>query len=167
MTHLHKHIITIAITVITLTVGAQSKTSITIDELSVLDNTQWTGELMYVNYNDSREVTLKTTMQIQIKGHKILMSTQYDNEPSANSKSTIKLKKNGTYFGNEKIIKKHISEDGKTTLTTFYEGRDANKLAKIYKTYVYDGNNFSVTKEVQFNDDSEKFVRNRYTYTKL
>lgn len=162
-----KTLIKITLVLFTLTLNAQSGTSITMDELNVLDNTKWKGELMYVNYGDGREVTLKTKMQITIKKNKILMSTQYDNEPSANSKSSIKIKKNGTYFGNEKISKKTTSNDGTVTIITSYEGRDNNKPATIYKTYVYDGNSFSVIKEVQFKNTSEKMTRNKYTYTRL
>nr|WP_321234115.1 hypothetical protein [uncultured Psychroserpens sp.] len=162
-----KTVLTIVIAFLSLTLNSQSNTSITLEELNQLNNTKWVGELMYVNYGDGQEVTLQTKMQIEIKNNKILMSTQYDNEPSANSQSTIKLKKNGTYFGNEKIISKTISKEGVRTLVTSYEGRDANKPATILKTYTYDDSNFSVTKEVKFKGTSDTFIRNKYTYTKL
>lgn len=161
-----KTLFTIAITIFTLVSTMQSDTSISIEELKALDQTEWVGELMYINYGDGRVVILKTKMQIEIKKDKIIMQTQYINEPSANSKSSIKLKKNGTYFGDEKIIEKTISESGLMTFITEYEGRDANKPAKIIKTYVYDNTKFSVTKEVQFEGASERFVRNAYTYEK-
>jgi len=148
-----------------LMVNAQEP--LTIQDFQVLNNTQWKGELMYVNYGDDQEVTLQTTMQITIENNKIVMSTQYGNEPEANSKSSIKLKKKGTYLGNEKIIGTTISKNGTNTLITEYKGRDANKSATIYKTYVFDGSSFSVTKEVQFKGTKEKFVRNKYSYTKI
>lgn len=162
-----KTLFTIAITMLTLLSTTQSGTSISTEELSVLDQTNWIGELTYVNYGDGREVTLKTKMQIEVKKDKLLMRTQYIDEPSANSKSTIKLKKNGTYFGEEKITEKTITENGLMILKTEFSGRDANKPATIFKTYTYDGNHFSVIKEVQFEGALERFMRNTYTYKKL
>jgi hypothetical protein len=162
-----KNFITLTIVLFTFILNAQSDTSLTIEEIKVLHNTQWTGELMYVNYGDGKEVTLETRMQIDIKKNKIVMRTQYVNEPSANSKSTIKLKKNGTYFGNEKLVEKSISADGTLTLVTTYEGRDNNEPATIYNTFVFDGYHFSITKEVLFKDAEKRFIRNKSTYTKL
>ncbi|WP_299228892.1 hypothetical protein [uncultured Psychroserpens sp.] len=164
---LNKTVLTVVMLYFSINAMSQTEIRITTEELLVLHNTSWTGELIYVNYSDGKEVTLQTKMQIEIKNDKIIMHTQYDNEPSANSKSTIKLKNNGTHFGKEKIVKKDISKSGTVTLKTKFEGKDDNKPATIMKTYVYDGNHFSVTKEVRFKGSTESLVRNRYTYSKL
>jgi hypothetical protein len=162
-----KKYITLAIVLVTITVHAQLENSLSNEEISVLNNTQWAGELMYLDYSTGKETTLKTNMQITTKNNKITMNTQYVYEPSANNKNTIKLKKNGTYFGNEKIIEKTVSKDGITTIITVFKGSDNNKPATLFKTYIFSGTAFSVTKEVQFENTKEKLVRNRVTYTKI
>jgi len=162
-----KKYITLVIVLVTITAHAQLENTVTNEEISILNNTQWAGELMYLDYSSGKETTLKTNMQITTKNNKITMNTQYVYEPSANNKDTIKLKKNGTYFGNEKIIEKTVSKNGVTTIITTFEANDDNTPATLFKTYVFSGTEFSVTKEVQFENTKEKFVRNRVTYTKL
>lgn len=162
-----KTLLTIFVLTITIINSSEAQdVTVSIEDFEVLNNTKWVGELMYVNYADGQEVILQTTMQIQVTKNKIIMSTQYGNEPEANSKNSIKLKKNGTYLGPEKIIKKTQLENGSTKIVTVYEGRDANKPATLYITYLLNNNTFSMTKEVVFKDGSEKFIRNSYMYTK-
>lgn len=152
---------------ITLVVSsmAYGQDNVNISELEFLNNTSWSGNLMYVNYGDGKEVTLRTTMQVEIKGDKILMRTQFTDEPSANSKSSIKLKNYGTYLGDEKIIAYATLEKGVLKIVTRFKGKDANKPATMYKTYLLSENEFSITKKVQYDDSEEVFIRNRYTYT--
>ncbi|MDB4292480.1 hypothetical protein N9954_03680 [Maribacter sp.] len=144
-----------------------AQVSINISELEFLDKTSWSGSLMYVNYGDGKEVTLRTTMQIEIKGDKIVMNMQFTDEPGANSKSNIKLKKDGTYFGDEKIIERTNLEDGTLKIVTTFEGDDNNKPATMLKTYLIGKNEFSITKKVNFKNSDEALVRNRYTYSKV
>ncbi|WGD34225.1 hypothetical protein [Olleya sp. YS] len=164
---LTKTILALIISTITFSATSVAQTKVSMSDFEILHDTNWEGQLMYVNYRDGKEVVLKTTLRITIKGDKIMMSTQYNNEPEANTKSTIKLKKKGTYLGNEKIIEKTTLEDGTIKLVTVYQGKDDNRDATISKTYLFDGNHFSVTKEVTFEDTKEKLIRNKYTYTKL
>jgi len=162
-----KKYITLAIVLITVTLHGQSENTVTNEKVLSLNNTQWVGELMYLDYSNGKETTLKTNMQITTKNNKITMNTQFVYEPSAISKNTIKFKKNGTYFGNEKITNKSVSADGTITVITTCEGRDNNEPPTITKTYNISELYFSVTKEVQFKDAKTKFIRNRSTYIKL
>jgi len=59
-------------TAFTLAFSVSSQETISISEFKNLHNTSWKGNLMYINYSDGKEVNLKTTMQIKIKGNKIL-----------------------------------------------------------------------------------------------
>ena len=158
---------TTIILIFILLFSTQTEVKVSLEDLKCLDQTEWTGELMYVNYSDGREVTLQTLMQIEIKENDIIMYTQFVDEPSANSKSRVKLKKNGTYFGTEKIISKTTTKDGTTTLVTSYDGKDNNKSATIYKKYMFNEKTFTITTEVLYEDASKKFIRNKYTYNKL
>ncbi|QCX00014.1 hypothetical protein FGM00_07840 [Aggregatimonas sangjinii] len=144
-----------------------AQNSVTISELDFLDNTSWNGNLMYINYADGQEVNLRTTMQIRITKNAIQMNTQFTDEPGANSKSIIKLKKAGTYFGAEKIIAREKLKNGSLQITTSYDGNDDNKPATILKTYLLGEKELIITKEVNFKDSEDALIRNRYTYIKL
>jgi len=147
------------------TTACIAQTTLQISELEILQG-NWKGELMYVNYSDNREVTLKSTLQVDIKKDKLIGKIGYTNEPSANGKFVIKIKENGKFINNEEIIAKSKQEDGSLKITTKYDGRDNNKPATIFITYIFDNSHFTMTKEVLFKNETEKFVRNRYSYKK-
>ena len=151
---------------IAISTFAQAQQKVNINDFKILDNTNWTGELMYVNYSDNKEVTLPTTLQIEVKKNKIIFHTKYTYEASENNKSTIKLKKDGTYLGAQKVVSVQRNKDGSMEIETMYEGKDDNKDATIYITYFFNDKQLSMKKEVEFKDTSGKFIRNQYTYTK-
>lgn len=144
-----------------------SQNTVTSLDFKSLDQTSWSGSLMYINYGDGKEVQLRTTMQIEVTENKIKIKTQYIDEPGANSAETIKIKKEGAYLGNEKIIEKTKDKDGRLKLVTMFKGKEANKAVTMYKTYLFDSNQFSISKEVQVNDSDEKFIRNTYNYKRI
>ncbi len=153
-----------------LTISSNSLTAqntIAKAELKQLDNTSWEGILMYVNYSDGKEVFLPTTLQIKIKGAKIIMDTQYTTESSANERGTIKISNDGTQLGEEKIIKKIEGPNDALTLVTEFEGYDDNRPARIVKTYEITTNTFTITKKVFYENTPEPLTRNKYTYSKL
>lgn len=150
-----------------LTTTIFSQTTVSLSDLEPLDNTSWSGSLMYVNYSDGKEVTLRTTMQTKIEGGKIIMQTQYPDEPSANFKRSMKLKRAGAFLGSEEIIERINLENGLLKLVTKFYGKDKNKPATMFKTYLLGRNEFSITKSVKYKNSKEKFIRNRYTYHKI
>jgi hypothetical protein len=160
-----KTLITLFIT-LTVAMLAQAQEKVNMSDFTCLDNTNWTGELMYVNYSDSKEVTLPATLEIKVKKNKLVMFTKYPNEKSANGKSTLKLEKDGTYIGNQKIIRVDRLANGSMEIETMYNGQDDNKDATMYMTYFFNQKELTVQKEVEFKDTPGKFVRNKYTYTK-
>lgn len=147
--------------------NVSAQVNVKISDINVLNDTKWQGSLMYLDYGSGKETTLLTKMQLTVKGNKIHFSTQYNNEPKANSKGTIRLKKGGTYFGKEKVIEKSKLKDGILRIVTMFDGYDNNKEAIIYKTYLFNENIYSVTKEIELKDSKEKFIRNKYSYTKI
>lgn len=160
-----KTFITLFIT-ITVAFFSQAQEKVSMDDFTNLDNTNWTGELMYVNYSDSKEVTLPTTLEIKVKKNKVVLFTKYPNEQSANGKSSLKLNNDGTYIGGQKITKVNRLANGSMEIETMYEGQDDNRDATMYITYYFGKNKLSMQKEVEFKDTPGKFVRNKYTYTK-
>ncbi|MEM6719609.1 MAG: hypothetical protein AAF611_09855 [Bacteroidota bacterium] len=160
-----KTFITFIITM-TATFFTYAQEKVSMDDFSNLDNTNWTGELMYVDYSDSSKVTLPTTLEIKVKKNKVVLFTKYPNESSANGKSSLKLSKDGTHIGSQKITKVHRMANGNMEIVTMYEGQDDNRDATMYITYFFSDNELSMQKEVEFKDTPGKFVRNKYTYTK-
>jgi hypothetical protein len=113
-----------------------AQTKIEISDFKVLNNTNWKGTLTFKNYSDGKQVTLKKTLSILVTKNKIITKIKFPNEPKANSKKIIKIKRKGTYFGNEKVIKKEVVENGIIKITASYKGNDNNKKANINNIYM-------------------------------
>jgi hypothetical protein len=105
-------------------------------------------------------------MQIKIENDKIITHVQYPYEPSKNYKGSVKIKKNGSYFGDEKVLS-FIEDNGTKTLITTYSGKDDNRKADMYITHKLTDSTYSVSKEVVYIDTKERVLRNTYNYTKL
>ncbi|WP_435414200.1 hypothetical protein [Polaribacter aestuariivivens] len=161
-----KTVITIILSICFISI-IKAQTKIEISDFEILNNTNWKGTLMYLNYSDGKEVTLQTTMSIILKKNKIITEIKFPREPKANSTTKIKIRKNGTYFGDEKIISKEILNDKTVKIITFYDGNDNGKKARMYKTYIFSTSTFSITKEVQYLNSNKKFIRNQQNYIRM
>ncbi|BAO77057.1 hypothetical protein [Winogradskyella sp. PG-2] len=95
-------------------------------DFEILNNTSWVGQLTYKDYQSGKPTSIDATTQIKIEDEKIVFNIQYTYEPNKNNKSSVKIKKEGTYFGNEKIVNNTL-ENGIRTFVTTYEGRDDGK----------------------------------------
>ena len=161
-----KTIFTLIISICFLS-SLKAQTKVEISDFEILNNTNWKGTLMYKNYRDNKEVILQTTMHISIKNSKVITEIKFPREPKANSKSKINLRKKGAYFGNEKIIEKKLLENETLKIVTYFEGKDNNKKAKMYNTYLFNKDSFSIVKEVQYLDSDDKFIRNKQIYNRI
>lgn len=155
---------TICILILALTVNAQD--TIQLSDFKILNNTNWKGKLTYKDYQSGKPTSIDATMQIEIDEEKIVYNIQYTYEPKKNNQSSVKIKKNGTYYGSEKVVSNSF-ENGVRTFVTTYEGRDNGKKATMYMTRQFSDNTYTVTKEVQLKDSKERFIRNTYEFTKL
>lgn len=159
--------ILISLTILLTSLSTTAQNELSLADFKILDNTSWKGELTYKNYSDGKEVSIPTTIQFNVTDKAIETSIQYTYEPDRNIKSKTRINKNGTYFGKEEIIKKILKPDESFKITTKYLGKDDRKKALIFMTYQLNGNKYSITKEVQFLDTEERFVRHKYLYTKI
>lgn len=157
-------LLTLSILLSALTINAQD--TIQLSDFRSLDNTSWEGTLTYRDYQSGQLETVDATMQFKIEDDKIITNVQYTYEPSKNYKGSVKIKKNGTYFGNEKVVSfKEVN--GIKTLVTTYQGKDDNRKAKMIITHTLTDNTYTVSKEVVYLDTKERLVRNTYQYTKI
>ena len=140
------------ITLLFVTLFTNAQNTIQLSDFESVNNTNWKGELTYKDYQSGKQETIPCTMQLKIEGDKIVFNQQYTYEPNKNNKSSVKVKKNGTYFGNERVVS--FTEDTKSnTLVTMYRGRDNGKKADMYVTRVLTDSTYIVTKEVKYLDD--------------
>ena len=146
------------------TINAQDALEIT--DFEILNHTNWKGQLTYKDYQSGKMTSIDATMQIKLEGERILTSIQYTYEPNKNNNSSVKIKKKGTYFGNEKIISNTL-KNGKRTFVTTYEGRDNNQKATMYITHEFDDSTYKVTKQVMYQNSNERFVRNTYQFNNI
>lgn len=148
-----------------LLIGPSQEKNITVDDVAFLNKTEWSGNLMYINYSDGKEVNLPTELIFSIKKNSIIMDISYPNEPKANGKSRIKLDGKAGYFGDEEIIsvERRINE---LKFTTQFTGKDNNKPATMTKEYILTDSKIEIAKSVKYNGSEESFVRNKYSYIK-
>ncbi|MDO1500739.1 hypothetical protein Q2T40_11400 [Winogradskyella maritima] len=159
-----KQLITMTIALL-MGVNLIAQNRVSLSDFESLNNTSWKGKLIYKDYQSGKQESIDATMQIELKNGKIVMNVQYTYEPSKNNKSSVKLRNDGTYFGNEKI--EHFSNtNGTKTLVTSYVGKDNGKKANMRMTRTLTDSTYSVVKEVTYFGEEKSFVRNRYDYKK-
>ncbi|EDP70163.1 hypothetical protein FBALC1_11537 [Flavobacteriales bacterium ALC-1] len=146
--------------------NCNAQDTLKLSELELLNNTSWKGKLTYKDYQSGKLTSIDATMQAEIDGEKIIYNVQYTYEPNKNNKSSIKIKKNGTYYGNEKIVS-NTYKNGTRTFVTSYEGKDNGKKATMYITRQFNETSYKEIKEVLLKDSSKRFMRNTYEFTKI
>jgi hypothetical protein len=144
-----------------------AQVTISTNDFKLLDHTNWEGTLTYIDYQSGKPTDVATTMQIKISEKTIEQNIQYVWEPDKNVKAITKIKKNGRFLGKQKVVSKILNKDGSMHIITTAKGKDDGKEAIFYFTYEFDSKNYKVTKEVQFTDSDERFMRNSYRYTRL
>ena len=75
------------------------------------------------------------------------------------------MKKGGTYYGNEKLISNTINNNERA-FVTHYQDKDGGKKADIYITHQFSKDRLKITKEVQYKNETTRFVRNTYEFKK-
>ncbi len=154
------------IAVLTVNLVNAQQTTLKIEDLIFLDNTRWKGTLIYVNYSDGKEVDISKELKITIQGNKLIMENTYPNEPKANTQQAIKLRKNGAYFGKEKISSVDKQSNGNLTIRTKTIGKDNGVKAFLMKTYTIGSETLTITKKVQVLGSSRIFLRNKSSFKK-
>ena len=143
-----------------------AQNTVQLSDFEVLNHTSWKGVLTYKDYQSGELSSISTTAQIEFIKEKIIYNIQYTYEPHKNNKSSVTIKKNGTYLGNENVVS-NVLENGTRTIITTYKGKDNGKNATMYLTRKFNSTSYTETKEVQLERFGERFVRSTYVLTKL
>jgi hypothetical protein len=160
-----KHLFT-TLCLFLLVLNCTAQGTLKLSDIEMMHNTSWKGKLTYKDYQSGELTSIDATMQAEIEGEKIVYNVQYTYEPNKNNKSSVKIKKNGTYYGNEKVVS-NTFENGTRTFVTSYRGKDNGKKATLFITRQFNETSYIETKEVLLKDTKERFVRNTYEFTKL
>ncbi|MDJ0645754.1 MAG: hypothetical protein QNJ57_07160 [Flavobacteriaceae bacterium] len=148
-------------------IALSAQATISSEDFQILENSAWEGTLTYKNYSDGKAVSIRTTMQVRIEKNKITYTVQYPDEPKENSTLIKRIRKNGSYFGNEKVLKKMRTPEGKMKVITSFEGKDNDQEATMYLIYLFNENELSITKEVQYKNSQKRFIRNSQNYKRI
>ena len=148
-------------------INLNAQVTISTNDFKVLDNTNWEGTLTYIDYQSGKPTDVAATMQINISEKTIEQDIQYVWEPDKNVEAITKIKKNGRFLGKQKVVSKILGEDESMLIITTTKGKDDGKKATFYYTYEFDSKYYKVTKEVQFTDSDERFMRNSYRYNRI
>lgn len=148
-------------------INSNAQVTISTVDFNILDNTNWEGTLTYLDYKSNNPTDVATTMQIKIIENTIEQNIQYVWEPDKNVKAKTTIRKNGKFLDKQEVVYKLLKDDGSFQVITTAKGRDDGKKATFYFTYEFDKDNYKVTKEVQFLNSNERFMRNTYKYKRI
>lgn len=151
-----------------LMVSASAQTAkISPDDLKILEGTQWTGTLTYLDYGTNKQTSIKSNVTVSRPDAEKLTWTfdyQYPLEPKANRKDQVVLTPDGKTFDGETVIERIKQADGTLKIVTTKEGVDNGKKSLYRFTYLAGKNSFYVKKEVRQESSTEFFVRNEYAW---
>ena len=134
----------------------------------------WEGELEYLDYqNDKSKTRLKLRSVNTFKDGKVSQAIVYlePNGKEVKSSGSFALSPDGRAIIEEKmtwtITKNSFDKQGKTR-TIVYETKwkDNDRNADLRETMIVKADEFSVTKEVRYENTADFFVRNTHRYTR-
>lgn len=128
----------------------------------------WTGTLTYLDYSSGKPYTMPANLSVKQgkNDFELLLLITYPNEPKANRSEKIKISKDGKQLNKKHIKAKEELPNGQAQMITEYEGKDNKKKALIRNTYILSGKQFTIRKEVQFENSDKWIIRNEYNYNK-
>lgn len=134
----------------------------------------WDGELEYLDYqNDKSKTRLKLSSLNTVKDGKVSQAIVYiePNGKTVKGGGSFRLSPDGREIVEEKMkwtVTRNSFDKKAKTRTIVYEtkGQDNDRNADLRETMIIKGNEFSVTKEVRYENTADYFVRNTHRYTR-
>ena len=127
----------------------------------------WVGTLTYTDYGSGKPTVIAANASVTLTSdNKIDYTISYPDEPWEDSKSTMKISKDGRLLDGHVVSERITAEDGILIVTTRYRGEDDNRPADIRQTYGLGKMNFYIRKDVQFDDSDTYLQRNTYAFTR-
>lgn len=87
----------------------------------------WTGQLTYLNYGDSKEVSIKAALAVEMKKKNLfVLNFDYPDEAGHGSKEKHHIKNKGRYINNQLVAGRSVQEDGSIKIILEEKGKDGN-----------------------------------------
>jgi len=137
------------------------------DDLQSLTGVQWSGTLTYLDYRSKKKVSIPANLTVRPNGEdkwSWAFEYAYPDEPKANSREIVRLSKDGTSINGEVVLERTSLPDNTVKFVTQKKGEDNNRSASIRFTYSLQAKNFSIRKEVRYEDENQFFERNEYNW---
>lgn len=138
-------------------------------DLQRLTGAQWKGTLTYLDYGRNKKVSIPSNLTVaQTAGDNLSwdFAYQYPDEPKADSKDKITISKDGKIIDGETIVERKNLAGDTLRIVTEKAGTDNDKKALFRFTYLLGKTSFSIKKEVKYDDATEFFERNEYSWTR-
>lgn len=136
-------------------------------DLDLLTGAQWKGTLTYLNYRSKKKVSIPSHLTVTKSSgdqHTWVFDYEYPDEPKANGKKSMVVSQDGSAVNDEKVTERvKVSEDT-VKLVTEKPGEDNDRKALFRYTYLIGSRSFSIKKEVRYENESEWFERNEYSW---
>ncbi|NNE57050.1 MAG: hypothetical protein HKN36_02985 [Hellea sp.] len=141
--------------------------SVEISDFEVIEGNDWTGNLTYLDYSSEKYVTIPTQATVEIASPTTLKYTiSYPEEPWEDSKAKLKISSSGRALDGQAVTYREVRPNGNLEIRTSHEGEDNNLPALIRMTYVLGSAEFSISKDVQLDGETEFINRNIYAFAR-
>lgn len=135
------------------------------NDLQILTGAQWSGTLTYLDYSSQKKVSIPVNLTVKPNGAdewSWVFVYSYPDEPHANSQEIVKLSKDGKSISGEVVLERTSLPDHTVRVVTEKKGEDNNRSASIRFTYSLSAGNFSIKKEVRYENENQFFERNEF-----
>lgn len=128
----------------------------------------WKGTLTYLDYSSGEPYSMPINLKAETgkNDNQLKIFYTYPKEPKANSAGKIMLSKNGQKLNGKPITSKERLSNGAIQITTESMGKDNRQKATIRIVYYLSNQQFTMKKEVRFENTKEWIRRNEYSFDK-
>lgn len=136
-------------------------------DLQLLTGAEWTGNLVYLDYQKNKSVSIPSNLTVTKSAADKSSWTfeyRYPDEPKANSKANVTLGEDGKLIDGERVIERAKLSGDRLKIVTEKSGSDNDKKALFRFTYLLGKTSLSIKKEVRYEDAKKFFVRNEYRW---
>ena len=135
--------------------------------MQILVGARWSGILTYMDYRSKKKVSIPSNLTVRPDGDdpwSWVFEYEYPNEPQANSREIVRLSNDGKSLNGEVVLERTSLPDNTIKIVTEKKGEDNNRRATFRYTYTLAAKNFSIRKQVRYDDESLFFERNEYSW---
>lgn len=148
-------------------VATAEQATLSPEVLSVLKGEGWAGTLTYRDYSppfDEEVIPVKMS-EVEIVDDGVLFGMIYPGEEDANSHEALFISEDGTELGGSPVMSTMEMGDSLVVMTK-KTCDDDGRPAVCERIFRIAPNAFSMAKEVTLDETGERFVRNRYDFTR-